>query len=183
MLSHIWGIFSFSSFPAWRPRFQSWGPNLSLNVKILAKRPRSWPWGPKLSLQARIWALRLGFGPWGWDLGLKTGIWALRLKFGPRDWDLRGVVRRRRNSRKSVRWSAVPVPCLSRLGLKLRERAGQRPRRGRWPMLSHIWGIFSFSFSSSSVPPPQIPVSRPKFQSRGPNPSLEAHIPASRPKS
>ena len=31
--------------------------------------------------------------------------------------------------------------------------------------------------------PPQIPVSRPKFQSRGPNPSLEAQIPASRPKS
>ena len=60
---------------------------------------------------------------------------------------------------------------------------GQRPRRGRWPMLSHIWGIFSFSFSFFYVPPPQIPVSRPKFQSRGPNPSLEAHIPASRPKS
>ena len=29
-------------------------------------------------------------------------------------------------------------------------RAGQRPRRGRWPMLSHIWGIFSFSSSSFS---------------------------------
>ena len=27
------------------------------------------------------------------------------------------------NSRKSVRWSAVPVPCLGRLCLKLREGA------------------------------------------------------------
>ena len=59
---------------------------------------------------------------------------------------------------------------------------GQRPRRGRWPMLSHIWGIFSSSSSSSSfsfsffVPPL-------KSQSRGPNPSLEAQIPALRPKS
>ena len=36
---------------------------------------------------------------------------------------------------------------------------GQRPRRGRWPMLSHIWGNFSssfFSFSESLLfrPPP-----------------------------
>ena len=50
---------------------------------------------------------------------------------------------------------------------------GQRPRKGQWPMLSHR-GIFSFFMS---VPAPQIPVSRPKFQSRGPNPSLEAQIP------
>ena len=63
---------------------------------------------------------------------------------------------------------------------------GQRPRRGRWPMLSHIWGIFS---SFSYVPPSnpslkaQIPVSRPKSQSWGPNPSLKAQILASRPKS
>ena len=35
------------------------------------------------------------------------------------------------NSRKSVRWSAVPVPCLSWLCLKLRVEAGQRPQRGR----------------------------------------------------
>ena len=35
------------------------------------------------------------------------------------------------NSRKSVRWSAVPMPCLSRLCWKLSEGAGQRPRRGR----------------------------------------------------
>ena len=67
---------------------------------------------------------------------------------------------------------------------------GQRPRRDRWPMISHIWGIFSSSFSSfSSVhlsicrPPPQIPFSRPKSQSWGPNPSLKAQILASRPKS
>ena len=31
------------------------------------------------------------------------------------------------NSRKSVRWSAVPVTCLSRLCWKLRGGAGQRP--------------------------------------------------------
>ena len=59
-------------------------------------------------------------------------------------------------------------------------------RRDRWPMLSHIWGIFSFSFS---IPPSnpnfkaQIPASRPKSQSWGPNPCLEAQIPVLRPKS
>ena len=50
------------------------------------------------------------------------------------------------NSRKSVRWSAVPVLCLSRLRLKLKRGTRQQPRRGQWPMLSHIWGIFSVSF-------------------------------------
>ena len=49
------------------------------------------------------------------------------------------------NGRKNVRWSAVPVPCLCRLYMKLGEGAGQRPQRGWWPMLSHIWGNFSFS--------------------------------------
>ena len=34
---------------------------------------------------------------------------------------------------------------------------GQRPRRGRWPMLLHIWGIFSsFSFSAPPSPPPSL---------------------------
>ena len=48
------------------------------------------------------------------------------------------------NSRKSVRWSAVPVPCWSSLWLRLREGAEQWPQRGRWPVLSHILGIFSW---------------------------------------
>ena len=61
---------------------------------------------------------------------------------------------------------------------------GQQPQRGRWPMLSHTWGIFSSSSFSFFVPhPPQIPISRPKFQSQGQNPSPEAQIPALRPKS
>ena len=53
---------------------------------------------------------------------------------------------------------------------------GQRPQRGRWPMLSHIWGVFSLSSSPPPYPPSQIPVSRPLFQSRGLNPSLKAYI-------
>ena len=63
--------------------------------------------------------------------------------------------------------------------------AGQRPRRGRWPMLSHIWGVFSsfsFSFFSSSAPPLP-PASRPISQPGGPYPSLEAQIPVLSPKS
>ena len=48
------------------------------------------------------------------------------------------------NSRKSVRWSTVPVPCLNRQWIKLREGAGQRPRRCRWPTLSLIGEISPF---------------------------------------
>ena len=83
---------------------------------------------------------------------------------------------------------------------------GQGSQRGLILMLSCTWGI-SFSFWPAAQkgsmtyaftqgnflllllllllllrPPPQIPISRPKFQSPGPNPSLEAQIPASRPK-
>ena len=49
----------------------------------------------------------------------------------------------------------------------------------------HTYGVFSPSPPPPSSPslPPQIPVSRPKFQSRRPNASLEAQIPASWPKS
>ena len=50
----------------------------------------------------------------------------------------------RPNSCKSVRWSAVPVPCLRRLWLKLRGKQGSGPE-GMNDLLSHIWGIFSFS--------------------------------------
>ena len=45
----------------------------------------------------------------------------------------------------------------------------------------HTYGGFSPPPPSSHSPlslPPQIPVSKPKFQSRGPNPSLKAQIPA-----
>ena len=48
---------------------------------------------------------------------------------------------------------------------------GQRSRGGRWPMLSHIWEIFSFF-----IPPL-------KSQSRGLNSSLKAIIPVLRPNS
>ena len=56
-------------------------------------------------------------------------------------------------------------------------------------MLSQIWGIFSFFFSFSSyLPPPsnpsleaQIQVSRPKSKSWGPNLSLKAQIPSLNP--
>ena len=44
------------------------------------------------------------------------------------------------NSRKSVRWSAVPVaPMWVYVGMRWLE--GQRPRRGRWPMLSKFLGF------------------------------------------
>ena len=59
------------------------------------------------------------------------------------------------------------VPCLSRLGLKLKGKQGR-------PMLSHRRNFFFFSFSSSSVPPL-------KSQSPGPISSLKAQIPISRP--
>ena len=36
---------------------------------------------------------------------------------------------RKSNSRKSVRWSAVPMPCLSRLWLKLSGEQGSGPER------------------------------------------------------
>ena len=50
-------------------------------------------------------------------------------------------------------FSVVFVPCLFIL-------FGQRPRRGRWPMLSHR-GIFSFSFF---VPPPNL---QPSWNQKG----------------
>ena len=43
---------------------------------------------------------------------------------------------------KSIRWSAVPVPCWSSLWLRLREGAGQRSRRDRWPIF-HTYEEFS----------------------------------------
>ena len=52
------------------------------------------------------------------------------------------------NSRKSVRWSAVPVPCLSRLCLKLRGEQGSGPE-GVDDLCFHTYGEFS--------PPPPPP--------------------------
>ena len=69
------------------------------------------------------------------------------------------------NSRKSVRWSAVPVPCLSRLWLKLRGEQGSGPE-GVDDLCFHTYGGFSPSPSPPPPPPfpspPQIPASRPK---------------------
>ena len=74
----------------------------------------------------------------------------------------------KRNSRKSVRWSAVPVPCLSRLWLKLRGEQGSGPE-GVDDLCFHTYGGFSPP-SPSSLSPPS-------------NPGLETQNPVSRPKS
>ena len=63
--------------------------------------------------------------------------------------------------------------------VKLRAVLGSGPE-GVDDLCFHTYGGFSPSPPPS---PPQSPASRPEFQSRGPNPSLEAQIPASRPKS
>ena len=68
------------------------------------------------------------------------------------------------NSRKSVRWSAVPVPCLSRLWLKLRGSRAAAPKGSMTYAFTHM-GNFLLLLRT---PPP---------------PSLQAYIPASRPKS
>ena len=75
------------------------------------------------------------------------------------------------NSRKSVRWSAVPALCQSELWLKLRGEQGSGPE-GVDDLCFHTYGGFS--------PPPPPPL---KSQSRGPNSSLEAQISVLRPKS
>ena len=49
------------------------------------------------------------------------------------------------NSRKSIRWSAVPALCLFRFWFMLRAGAGQRPKRSWWPMDLLICGVFSSS--------------------------------------
>ena len=60
--------------------------------------------------------------------------------------------KRKKNSRKSVRWSAVPVPRLSRLWLQLRGEQGSGPK-GADDLCFHTWGNFSSFFFSFSVPP------------------------------
>ena len=79
-------------------------------------------------------------------------------------------------SRKWVRWSAVTVPCLSRLCSKLKGKQGSGPK-GVNGLCFHTYGEFS---PSSPSPPPSFPL---KSQFRGPNSSLEAQIPVTRPKS
>ena len=69
-------------------------------------------------------------------------------------------------------------------------------QRPQWPILSHIWRVFSsFIFVHDPTPPPlpllqspnpsleaQIPAPRPKFHPRGSTPRFKAQIPAPRPK-
>ena len=69
MLSHIWGIFSFSSSSIFSVPPPS---NPSLEAQIPVSRPKSHFRGPN--------SYHEGFGPQGWDLGLETRIWASRLE-------------------------------------------------------------------------------------------------------
>ena len=94
------------------------------------------------------------------------------------------------NSRKSVRWSAAPVPCLSRLWLKLRGKQVSGPE-GVDDLCFHT-GEFSPPPSSPPSPPPPPPpphlqahisALKPISQPWGPNPGLEVQIPTLRPKS
>ena len=87
--------------------------------------------------------------------------------------------KKKKNSRKSVRWSVVPVPCPSRLCWKLKGKQGSGPK-GVNDLCFHTYGGFSPSPPSHEA---QIPVSRPKSQSWGPNPSPKTQIPVSWPKS
>ena len=85
--------------------------------------------------------------------------------------------RQKSNCRKSVRWSAVPVACLSKLWLKLRGEQGSGPQ-GVNDLYFHTYG----EFSPPSHPPSlslqaHISAWRPISQPQGPNPSLEAQIP------
>ena len=67
------------------------------------------------------------------------------------------------NSRKSVRWSAVPVPCLRRLCLKLKGKQGSGSE-GVDDLCFHTYG--EFSPSPPSLPPPSPSVRPPLPGSR-----------------
>ena len=69
------------------------------------------------------------------------------------------------NSRKSVRWSAVPAPNLSRLWLKLRGAQGSGPER--------VDDLCFHTYRGFSLPPPPPLLPSPS------NSSLEAQIPDS----
>ena len=124
-----------------------------------------------MGLEARIWAFRIRFEPQDWDLGLGTRIWASKLG---------GGYGRRRNSCKSVRWSAVPVaPMLVYVSVMVRGAAA--PKGSMTYVFTHMG---NFLFLLLPYPPTnfeaQILVPRPKSQSHGPNPSQKAQILASR---
>ena len=59
------------------------------------------------------------------------------------------------NRRKSVGWSAVPVPCLSRLCLKLRGEQGSGSEEAD-DLGFHTYGEFSPSHPPTLPPPPGI---------------------------
>ena len=71
-------------------------------------------------------------------------------------------MKNKNNSRKSVRWSAVPVPCLSRLCLKLSGEQGSGPE-GVDDLCFHTYGEFSPPPPSPSPPPPPPPHSSSLF--------------------
>ena len=79
-----------------------------------------------------------------WENPEESGrIWENLGEFG-RIWENMGEyggIQENTNSRKSVRWSAVPVPCLGRLCLKLREQ-GSGPE-GVDDLCFHTYGEFS----------------------------------------
>ena len=96
MLSHIWGIFSFSFSSSFSvlPSPQPPGPFLSLEVHIPALRPKFHPQGPNPNPKAQI--------PLSRDLGLKTGIWASRLRYGPGGWGEGGTKKEKKKEEKKI---------------------------------------------------------------------------------
>ena len=86
------------------------------------------------------------------------------------------VTKQEMNSRKSVRWSVVPVPCLSRLWLKLRGEQGSGPE-GVDDLCFHTYGEFS---PPPPPPPPPYVRSSPPDSNPSPNFSLKAQLLASR---
>ena len=132
---------------------------MDLEVGFWASRLR---FGP----QTGIWASRMRFWPQEWDLGLKDRIWTLRLGFRPQDWDFSLIVgfgwggrrRRRRRRRKFPMCESIshpplrgrcPAPFKHNL---LRQGTGTAEHLTLLRLL-YIWGIFSFSFFSFSIPP------------------------------
>ena len=75
----------------------------------------------------------------------------------------------KRNSRKSVRWSAVPVPCLSRLWMKLRGSRAAAPKGSMTYAFTHMGDFLLLLLLLLLLRPSPL-----KSQSRGPNSSLEA---------
>ena len=70
--------------------------------------------------------------------------------FGQEQYAQKAKKRQESNSRKSVRWSAVPEPCLSRLCLKLKEKQGSGTEAVH-DLCFHTYGEFA-----PSPPPPSL---------------------------